>query len=1103
MALIGTISGSNGTSTTAISGSLIVANRPDATFPSLPSGITFYVSGTKTSNGADQPSVLFTGDTFFSGALGTDTYFQMKPVGVLPIPTNTSASYIYTSGSTNDIYFTQYSGPYTTTSRLRWLESQVQTGVLWGGVISSTSGSTTYNISSGSGIIVSPNASLVQDPYPVITYVTWSNLTNQALPSIGSAQITYIAMSSSATPYLNSVPFSDGDYSSYIVLGRVLHNDFTGTNGAVNQTQVSYGTNQFRGDFIRAFGPIKLSGHKFYVSGTTGLKKDAGDSYAEGRNYTSDPNSPNYVKSTTDTAQNTSKIFYEYVNATGNDVILNNGNAGYAAVDFANYNNAGTLTTVGSGNKFTIQRVCWFPNAVNRAFYAYYGNAIYTTIVDAQTAIGTEVFIEGKNTRDAAILLGYLIVKGSGVNFTDPTTYKVIQAGAFRSVGALGGGGGGTGTPGGSDTQVQFNDADVFGGDAGLTYNKTTDTLTGVTIKATTGLSGSLTKLTDGTSYLIAGDYMTITTGANGAITIDSTVTTGPSGAMGPAGPSGSAGPTGSAGPSGSVGSKGDPGTSGSLWYSYAGTPLFPRNDNDQWLNTLNGDVYEYTLGDWALMGNIKGVTGDAGPTGSVGPAGPASIWTSGAGSPGGSGTNVGDQYLDTTSGDVYQWNGASWSVTGNIAGPTGSAGSSGSAGSPGSPGSTWHSSTGVPYSSASYLDQYLDTATGDIYQCDGGSSWTKTGNIQGPSGSSGSGGGGDAYFTSPFAGLIATTGSAYFIGQIAGSPPGAGSDTFFFVSGALNGKILGQGVAVAGGDAQVSGTLYIGSGSFGNLTTGSVGGGTKREYYAHIDVVGAPDAGPGDILTLTIDSTSYSVDIGVVGGGGPEGIFDAIATSGSANPNFDLFRTGTNETFPDLGVIARAKTEGTSPNAIGITWGWSAYAGSTVVALYTDTSGTVGSGSPASVPMALFVSGAIGAKSGSFPGASMFTGDLTVSGVQYSQSNYNFISASTGLSGAINHDLSRNSTFLHTSASADITINFINVDETDGQEIVTKVMFEQGATPHGISGLSINGAMPAAFKASGSPSTTAFNTDCFIFTMIRLGGNWIVLLKPETYASF
>ena len=36
----------------------------------------------------------------------------------------------------------------------------------------------------------------------------------------------------------------------------------------------------------------------------------------------------------------------------------------------------------------------------------------------------------------------------------------------------------GSATPGGSDTQVQFNDGGVLGGDAGLVYDKTTDTLT-------------------------------------------------------------------------------------------------------------------------------------------------------------------------------------------------------------------------------------------------------------------------------------------------------------------------------------------------------------------------------------------------------------------------------------------------------------------------------------------------------------------------------------------------------------------------------------------------------------------------------------------------
>lgn len=47
----------------------------------------------------------------------------------------------------------------------------------------------------------------------------------------------------------------------------------------------------------------------------------------------------------------------------------------------------------------------------------------------------------------------------------------------------------GGGTPGGADTQVQFNDGGVFGGDAGLTFNKTLDALTVPIIAPTANLN--------------------------------------------------------------------------------------------------------------------------------------------------------------------------------------------------------------------------------------------------------------------------------------------------------------------------------------------------------------------------------------------------------------------------------------------------------------------------------------------------------------------------------------------------------------------------------------------------------------------------------------
>ena len=76
----------------------------------------------------------------------------------------------------------------------------------------------------------------------------------------------------------------------------------------------------------------------------------------------------------------------------------------------------------------------------------------------------------------------------------------------------------------GSDTYVQFNDGGTFGADSGLTYGKGTHALTASYVVASTGFSGSLTTLTDGTPYLIAGTGIGLATGSNGAITITGNV---------------------------------------------------------------------------------------------------------------------------------------------------------------------------------------------------------------------------------------------------------------------------------------------------------------------------------------------------------------------------------------------------------------------------------------------------------------------------------------------------------------------------------------------------------------------------------------------------
>lgn len=396
------------------------------------------LTGSITISGSYPPGILSAsvnifGDTAMSGFLRFNPYSTN-------IDQSISASYIFVSGSTNDLYFAQNTKGYSNTTRLRWIEGNMYTGLLNGGLITSQS-STVYQVSSGSGIIVNLNASLNDNPYPTIQYLNWGNLSASINSFTSSYQQCFVAIDNTGNIFAQGTPLYDGQFDTLINIGNVLFQNQSTINGVKTQPSVGYGFQQGQNIFNRAFGSLKLTGYTLAPSGssTGSLVVASGTAYAPGANYVTDPNLSYYV---VDPGTNTSKIF-RYYQSGSTWVYLTNAGTGYATIDPTQYSNNGVLTAVpgtGANRQWSNQRCFWYPNSVTKAIVVYYGNATYTTEVEATANIPYESFTEAPNTAANAIYLGTVTVRNDGI-FTDPTTYKIQPGGLFRQVGGSGGGG--------------------------------------------------------------------------------------------------------------------------------------------------------------------------------------------------------------------------------------------------------------------------------------------------------------------------------------------------------------------------------------------------------------------------------------------------------------------------------------------------------------------------------------------------------------------------------------------------------------------------------------------------------------------------------------
>ena len=350
-----------------------------------------------------------------------------------PIGAAVSASYIFVSSSNTTLGYDLYFRQDGNVVKWKWIEGALSTGLLYGGVLSySNTGPYNIFVSSGSGLIVQPNATLYSEVNPQIKYVTWGNLS--ASINTSSFQSTYVYIDTNGNLRTQNTFFTPEQYSSNIPLGMFNHTGRDLITSTTGDVYTIYNTTNQTFDFIQAIGPLKISGTT--VGGQTGtlrLNIGAGESYLLGGFYQQDPDNISHKQTNAYLTASIARVY-----RSGSTFITdNNGGAFYTTIDPTKWDDGtGVLNSVGGGS-YTVQRV--FFNPVTGRCHVYYGQKIYNTLVDATTNITTEAFTEASYSTHQYVLAGYLVVKG---NTTDLTNVEntIVQAGLFRNtVGSSGG----------------------------------------------------------------------------------------------------------------------------------------------------------------------------------------------------------------------------------------------------------------------------------------------------------------------------------------------------------------------------------------------------------------------------------------------------------------------------------------------------------------------------------------------------------------------------------------------------------------------------------------------------------------------------------------
>jgi hypothetical protein len=402
-----------------------------------------------------------TGSQYISGSI--TLYPTVDPD---PNALTTTATHLFVSASNNqtgeDLYIRQQDN----LVKWKWFEGKLNSGILWGGVLS-YSGNTIY-ITKGSGVVVNQRASANAEISPITHYVNWNDITASCY-LMTSSLATYVGIDISGSLYQQDTYFSVNQFRTSIPIGMFNHTNKSTITSVANDVVTAYDDVNQTSNFIQAFGPLKIEGLTISAqSGNLQLTIESGQSYIYGGFYQQDPNNSSH-KITNQVV--TPQIARVHKDGNGSFIVDNNNGLFYTSIDCSKYDNGtGVLANVGGGS-YSIQRV--FFNPFTNRVHVYYGQNQYGNKTLAIQGLSTDPFSEAPYTSHQYVFVGYLIVKGGTSNLADTAVNTIVQAGLFRNT--VGASGGGTQALLSVHDLADTNVSGALNGDL-LVYNSTTET---------------------------------------------------------------------------------------------------------------------------------------------------------------------------------------------------------------------------------------------------------------------------------------------------------------------------------------------------------------------------------------------------------------------------------------------------------------------------------------------------------------------------------------------------------------------------------------------------------------------------------------------------